>query len=225
MQLPNAHQRETPVVWARDLAKILSGESDCIWSLWFRSKYHYVPRDSDFNFTQWRIDHTAILRDVRAEYEQQDYQIFQEKQNKFEMPGTVGIFTGKPDLVAIKGNTGIIVDAKAAKPSVAHSVQVMLYMWAVPWYFKRWRHIRFDGRVKYKTRDQMILADQLTEGFLTEVKKMLYTVCGEEPPPTVPSDFECRCCDVRLEDCEDHYTEPSDCEDGDINEDQQPMAF
>ena len=49
-----------------------------------------------------------------------------------ETQGRIRHLGGQPDLIARKGDAGTIIDVKTGKPGVAHIVQVMLYMYAVP---------------------------------------------------------------------------------------------
>ncbi len=60
--------------------------------------------------------------------------------------GTLG---GQPDLIARKGDAGTIIDVKTGKPGVAHVVQVMLYMYAVPRAIRQHQGVVFDGQVAY----------------------------------------------------------------------------
>ena len=62
--------------------------------------------------------------------------MFTENQNRFTFRGKTRGQTpslgGKPNLIARRGVCGTIIDVKTGKPSPSHSVQFVLYMYAVP---------------------------------------------------------------------------------------------
>ena len=80
----------------------------------------------------WQINHTAMLSEVRQKWEDEGYSVFSENQNSFVLRGREATVGGKPDLIARKGNSGVIIDVKTGKPSPSHTAQVMLYMYGVP---------------------------------------------------------------------------------------------
>ena len=60
---------------------------------------------------------------------------------------------GKPDLIAVKNNGAVIIDAKTGRPSPHHAVQVMLYQYAVPKALAKCQVIRFRGHIAYPESD------------------------------------------------------------------------
>ena len=65
-------------------------------------------------------------------WEEREYTVFTENQNRFTLRGKTASLGGKPDLIARRGVCGTIIDVETGKPSPSHSVQVMHYMYAVP---------------------------------------------------------------------------------------------
>ena len=60
-------RRGNPYIWVSWLTKLLSGESQCVWSAWFRANHTYTKAPSDFDAGAWQIDHAAMLRTERKE--------------------------------------------------------------------------------------------------------------------------------------------------------------
>lgn len=128
-----ARAREHPYIWATSLARLLAGESHCEWAGWFRAHYQdWVKPTSDFDSARWMMDHTDLVKEVRESREALEYQVFTEDQNSFTLRGESATLAGKPDLIAVKENGLVVIDAKTGRPNPAHSAQVMIYQYAVP---------------------------------------------------------------------------------------------
>ena len=60
----------------------------------------------------------------------------------FSLPrGKSAALGGKPDLIVGKDSTGMVIDNKTGQPSPSHSVQVMIYMYAIPRALHQYRGI------------------------------------------------------------------------------------
>ncbi|MSQ33685.1 MAG: hypothetical protein EXR60_04625 [Dehalococcoidia bacterium] len=108
------------------------------------------------------------------------------RQNTFDLPGSVGNLSGRPDVVAVTGTSGIIVDAKTARPSPEHQAQVMIYMWALP-QTQRWKGIRFDGLLVYPDRRIPIAQNAIDDQFITGLRTLIRRVGALAPAVKVPS--------------------------------------
>ena len=58
--------------------------------------------------------------------------VYVENQNSFRLRGRYATLAGKPDLIAVKHGDAVIIHAKTGRPSPHHTVQVMIYQYAVP---------------------------------------------------------------------------------------------
>ena len=56
---------------------------------------------------------------------------------------------GKPDLIAVKGNDAVIIDAKTGRSNPTHTTQIMVYQYAFPKSLEEYRGIEFRGHVAY----------------------------------------------------------------------------
>ena len=197
-------RRDGPYIWVTWLTRLLVGESSCEWASWFRSQHdgktcEKVP--SDFDGSAWMLAHTQALTEYRHLLETQDHTVFTEGQNSFTLRGSTATLGGKPDLVAKKGSSGIIVDVKTGKPSPSHSVQVMLYMYAVPRALGQYKGMGFDGKVVYEDHEVDIPASAVDETFISNVSDLIGRLAASSPARKVPSVTECRFCDITKLDC------------------------
>lgn len=205
---PLTKPRPKPYVWASWLPKLMAGESSCVWSVWFRA-HHFAARpadDGDFDLEAWRLDHTGLLRKAAAQYKEEGYTVFVEDQNQFVLKGKHGSLAGKPDIAAVRGGEGLILDGKTGQPRASDRLQVMLYMWALPLAVPAFKEVRFSGRVQYRARYTLITPDEVNAEFRSRVGELMRQVCGPTPPHKAPAFRECRHCPLAPEDCGDRVT-------------------
>ena len=125
-----------PYIWVTWLTKLLVGDASCEWAAWFKAQHEgfsweKVPDSIDW--TPSRIEHTAMVADVRQQLEEEGYDVFTESQNSFALKGRSTAITlgGRPDLVARRGGEGVIVEVKSGVPRPSHHIQLLTYMYAV----------------------------------------------------------------------------------------------
>ena len=124
-----------PYIWVAWLPRLLSGESSCEWAAWFKTQHEgwsWSRMPSGFDQAGWLMKHTAVLNEQRLRWEERGYAVSTEGQNSFNLRGSSAVLAGKPDLVARRRDEVTIIDGKTGRPSPAHAIQVMLYMYAVP---------------------------------------------------------------------------------------------
>ena len=95
------------------------------------------------------LDHTALVNETRESHEGWGYMVYTENQNSFRLRGRRATLAGKPDLIAVKGNRAVVIDAKTGKPSPAHAAQVKIYQYAVPKALEQYRGTESQGHVVY----------------------------------------------------------------------------
>jgi hypothetical protein len=153
---------------------------------------------------KWQMEHTALVKETVEKLEPLGYTVSTERQNWFELPGpaTGIVLTGRPDIIATKGTSGLIVDAKTGQTKTADWVQVLIYMWAVPIVFSRHRGVTFEGRVVYKDgKKAKIQASELDDTFKERLFALIRKIGSPEPCKKVPSFSECRFCKIAQSEC------------------------
>ena len=190
-------QREFPYIWTTWLPRLLTGENSCEWSVWFKAHYqNWTRQPSDFDQAQWMLNHTALLNERRANWEVGGYSVEVEGQNSFQLRGRSATLSGKPDLIAHRDDEAVIVDAKTGQESPSHTVQLMIYLYAVPRALERYRNARLRGQVTYRDHTVRIPADAVDENFVQNLGELIRRLSADEPARRVPNRQECRFCDI-----------------------------
>ena len=194
--------REHPYIWATWLAKLLAGDAHCQWTGWFRAHYRdWTKPPSDFDNAKWMLDHTALLNRERESRESLGYTVRVENQNSFRLQGRYATLAGKPDLIAVKNNDAVIIDAKTGRASPHHAVQVMVYQYAVPRALDQYRGVKFSGQVAYSESSLEIPISRIDTNFVNNLAALIRRLADDAPALKVPSYDECRFCDITSADC------------------------
>ncbi len=193
--------RAEPYVWVSWITKLLAGESSCVWSAWFRAHYQTAKGPNNFDMAAWLMEHAAMLRRTASEHEEEGYAVFTEGQNLFALAGKAGTLAGKPDVVAVKGAEGWVLDNKTGSPKLSDRVQVMVYQWALPKTIPAFAGVRFSGKVVYATGHSIIGPEEVDALFIKKVADLMKEVCGDVEPRKAPSFQECSYCPITAEDC------------------------
>ena len=196
--------RESPYVWTTWLSKLLASEASCEWAGWFRAHYQdWVKPSSDFDQARWMLDHTDLVNQERESRERLGYTVYTEDQNSFRLRGATATVAGAPDLIAVKGSDLVVIDAKTGRPSPHHSAQVMIYQYAVPKALERYRGTEFRGHIVYPGGNVQIPASGVNGKFVDRLGSLIRRLADETPARKIPSNQECRWCDISVADCPD----------------------
>ena len=199
-------RRGPAYIWVTWLSKILAGDNSCEWAVWFRARHEPGSwrRGSNGASATWHLRHTALLTQTVSRWRGMADHLLVEDQNYFQLQGRAAVLAGKPDLVAVNGTTGTVVDVKTGRPSPSHEVQVQLYMYALKTLYPG---RVFDGMVVYPDREIEVPADAVDQEFVETMALTIARLTGWPQPRRMPSVAECRFCDVTLEDCPDRIDE------------------
>ena len=193
-----------PYFWVTWVTRLLSGEDSCEWSSWFRAHHEHGTWEqapSSFDPVRWQMDHTAALSAARDTWEGQGCTAFTERQNCFALRGESATLGGRPDLIARRDDSDIIIDVKTGRRHPSHVVQVMLYMYAVPRCIEVHRGVTFSGQVAYSDGAVDIPAHAVDEAFVRRVSDLLGRLGNSWTARRVPSTGECAYCPITVADC------------------------
>ena len=199
-----------PYIWATWLPRLLTGDSSCEWATWFRAHHqHWTRQPSDFNQSQWLLQHTTLLNEQKAQWEARGYDMSVEGQNTFRLRGQSATLSGKPDLIVARGDDALIIDVKTGREQPWHAVQVMIYQYAIPRALPQYRNVRMVGEVVYPTRTVKVPTGALPDQFIQDLGALIRRLAADKPAQRVPSAQGCRFCDISAADCpsrvEDEY--------------------
>ena len=201
-----AVKRDHPYIWTTWLTRLLSGDSSCEWAAQFRAHHEtksYSKVSSGFDAARWQMEHTALLNKARAEMESTGANVYIEGQNFFTLRGKTATLSGKPDLVSIEGNTGVIADAKTGQQSISHQIQVLIYMYALPKALPQYRDVTFEGKLVYPDEEVFIPSDGVNDGFVTELGGLITRLADSDLAIRTPSKQECSFCNITIADCDE----------------------
>ena len=197
-----AVQREFPDICTTWLPKLLTGESSCEWAVWFKAHHQNWDKiPSDFNQTEWMLNHTALLNDQKSQWEARGDDVRVEAQNAFRLQGRTATLAGKLDIIVVRDDHALIIDVKAGREQPSHTVQMMIYMYALPRALPQYREANLSGEVVYPTRTRRVPMGSLHTQFKTDLGALIRRIAADEPAARVPSEHECRFCDITAEDC------------------------
>jgi hypothetical protein len=200
MAFPAPIPRSSPYTYGTWLSKVMAGESQCLYAGWFKSHFK-VQNKRDVNLDLWSAEHTAMVHDCAAEFHHDDYTVYLEEQNTIRVRGSGGaVLVAKPDIVAVKGETALVVDCKTGNPKTSDSLQVRLYMYLLgEWSTHPARgRKRTLGEVRYKPDrgETLRLPHAAADGVDQLMRRYMNVFIGAAPPLPVPSFRECRFCEL-----------------------------
>jgi len=209
----NDRPRARCYVWATWLTKLLAGEDRCWWKAWYKTHYRYdkVPDDPERAafFREWTAKHDALVQKRAAELRAADWVVKVEDEGQFKVCGDAADLAGKPDIVAMREDEGVLViDAKAGRRRDSDHWQVLVYAWSLARSWLKGQRIR--GEVQYS--DGVRAVRELGERESAEIVAAMKKITGPESPSAEPSRNECRYCDVQH--CTSRWADETD-HDGD----------
>ncbi|MBD2069787.1 Dna2/Cas4 domain-containing protein [Leptolyngbya sp. FACHB-671] len=187
-----------PSIWVTWLARLMAGETQCQWSIWFRAHYKYEKLGSNFDSAKWNASHQALLHQRICELEAEGYSVCVEGENWFEISGKsyAAKVSGKPDIIAIADQQGFVEDCKTGRKKNSDLYQVLIYLLLLPISHPKCRGLSLVGRLVYPTEVIEIQADQVDEVFKSQFREAIAILSDVTPARKVPSFQECRYCDI-----------------------------
>ena len=194
--------RQSAYIWATWLPRLLTGENSCEWAVWFKAHHRSWARvPSDFNQAQWMLNHTGLLNEQKAQWEARGHDVYVEGQNSFRLRRQSATLAGKPNLVVVRNKDALIVDVKTGRQQAWHFVQIIIYIYALPRALPQYRDLRIAGEVVDPTRTVQVPRGCLHTQFIKDLGSLSRRLAANGPSKRVPSEQECRFCDISALDC------------------------
>jgi hypothetical protein len=207
----SAAKRSNPFIWVSWLSKLMAGEKQCEWASWFRSHYIWQKLPSGLDVAKWTADHAQLLRARKALLDAEGFTVYAEDQNSFTLKGTDGIeVSGKPDIVAIRGEEAYVEDCKTGNPRHSDHFQVLVYMLALPYVEGHCKGRKLEGRLVYGNTIVDVPGSKIDADLKELFRKTVLAIGGPEPAPKIPSWGECRYCDISKADCPERIETQAD---------------
>ena len=196
------------------LAGLLSAEANCEWASWFRTHHEnwQACEISNLPGIDWRIQYTCQLNDCIKRYEEQGYTVSNGGPNAYSLSLAEAVLSGRPDVIATKGDDCVVVDFPKGEPNRSHQFQVMIHMYALPRAVERLRDMSLRGELVYWQGQVDIPPDSLDREFIENLHSQAQRLTDGQPLARIPSTGECWTCDITVADCpermEDDGTRP-----------------
>ena len=119
-----------PYIHPSWLPRLLIGMDHCEYKIWFQAHHYgrtWTKVASDLDSVAYNLRNTDLMKRCATEYDERGYTVTLENQNEFRIQLAGATVSGPMDVVATRDQELVIIDAKAARPSEAYAVQVMLY--------------------------------------------------------------------------------------------------
>lgn len=191
---PEKRPRNFPFVWPSWLTKLLAGEAQCYFQLWFKSHYQYDKiEDATFNLAMWTEQHNELVNARARALREQGYLVTLEDTNAFKMKGRTALLSGKPDLIARRVGETVVSDGKTGKQKNSDFWQPLIYMLAL----KKNHGELSRGEVVYPgPRIVPIPSSALTASRENRILDLVKVAGHGISPSASPSAGECRHCDI-----------------------------
>lgn len=196
-----------PYIWVTWLSTLLGGKS-CVWAAWFKAHFKYTKFEDDASqLAEWNRDHTRMMRDIRAELEENGWTVAVEDANSFKLEGVAAIVAGKPDIIATMPGHVLVIDGKTGRERDSDWWQVLIYLFALG--LSR-QDLVGDTRAElhYKSGKRVRLVPiDLNDNRRDDIVQMVKAVAADKAPPRSPSRDECKRCNIGFADCPERYRE------------------
>ena len=210
-----AQRREHPYIWASWLTRLLTGEHSCEWAVWFKAHHQdWTRTPSEFNQAEWMLNRTSLLNEQKTQWEARGQDVYVEGQNSFRLRGQSATLAGRPDLIVVRNHDALIIDIKAGQKQRSHYVQIMIYIYALPRALPQYQHAKLAGEVIYPTRTVRVPMGSLHTQFKKDLGALIRRIAADKPAARVPSEHECRFCDITTKDCSERVDSQAEPREG-----------
>ncbi len=191
-----AEARDEPFIWVTWLTKLISGDAQCEWSLWFRARHSFDKLEAGSTLDGWTKDHNLLV-DWRVR-KLREMGLRPRVEQGFTVNGKTATVKGKADIVYEQDGSLWIEECKTGIRRESDHVQALIYIWLAEMNGNR----TAQARLVYK--DQVVDVDRsgLTKVRSAGIRLVALTV-NPVPPARQPSASECRSCNIGPTYCDD----------------------
>lgn len=192
-------KRPQPYIHPSWLAKAVSGNRQCLLSLYLQANYKIPKVDNTFDAEGYKLKHQSALTRYVAALKDEGYTVFTEGSNEFWYETKAGaVISAKPDIVAIKIGEAIVPDIKTGKELKACDIaQVKLYMAMTPSVGLHGIQKIPVGQLVHNDEVFDISPSEINTEFKQQVADIVNSLTQPHIPSATPSTQECRFCPVR----------------------------
>lgn len=195
-------KRQHFYAWVTWLAQLLAEEKFCKYAVSMLTRYQFDKAPSNYNSSA----HEEMVIERAAQLQSKGWTVYVENQNSFKYQGQIYpiCVSGRPDIIAIKGNRLILEDCKTGKRKDSHKMQVLIYMLLVPLASETkdlCQGKRLHGRLIYRDGEIEIPVSAVDRQFKHRLREIIAIICNSTLPKPTPSNWECRYCNIPSGSC------------------------
>jgi CRISPR/Cas system-associated exonuclease Cas4 (RecB family) len=181
------------------LAKALSGDRQCLFSLHIQANYQIPKQENGFDAAAYQLQHQSALTLYVQELREDGFTVYSEDENSFWYTAKTGaVISAKPDIVALRDDVVWVPDIKTGKELRAADIaQVKLYMALIPSVGLHGVQQVPVGQLVHQGDISEISPDAITPKFKQEVGQLVQSLSSSDVPSVTPSFQECRWCPIR----------------------------
>lgn len=181
------------------LAKALSGDRQCLFSLHIQANYQIPKQANGFDAAAYKLQHQSALTRYVQELREDDFTVYTEDENSFRYTAKTGaVMSATPDIVAIRDDVVLVPDIKTGKELRASDIaQVKLYMALIPSVGLHGVQQVPVGQLVHQGEVSEILPDVITPEFKQEVGTLVRLMSSSDMQSVTPSVRECRWCPIK----------------------------
>ena len=129
--------------------------------------------------------HTAALNEQRDLWLDRGYDVYVENQNGFGLRGEIVTFAGKPDLIAVRGDHALIIEARTGREQPWQRLQILTYLYALPRTMDQYKGVLLGAEIIYQERTVKVPPGSVHMGFVSDRGALIRRVAADEPPRRV----------------------------------------
>lgn len=181
------------------MAKGISGDRQCLFSLHTQANYYIPKGESDFDAEEYRLKHQTAVVQYQRQLKADGYLTHVERANSFWYETKAGAcISAQPDLVAIRAGEVLVPEIKTGKELKSCDIaQVKLYMAMIPAVGLHGICEVPVGQLVHQGEISEIPPSEVTVEFKRQVGELVEMMTSADTPPVTPSMRECRFCPLR----------------------------
>lgn len=193
-----------PRIWVTWVAKLMTGESLCPWSAWFKTHYsNYEKVSPRRDFIEYRLEHSRMINELRKELLLKGEKVLVEEANRFSFEIKPNLtLDGKPDLISLSEDLAAVYECKTGAKKDSSQIQLMIYLYCLPRCFDQYKNMKLAGCLLYYPNTRIeIPQSRIDERFIDHLNYWLKILGTDAPPAKAPSENGCLFCNITKADC------------------------
>ena len=152
------------------------------------------------------LERAALLDQQKGDWAQREYAVSAGSDNAFLLRGRTATLASTPDLIVARDDHVLIIGVHTGQQHRSHGTLVRIYMYALRKALGRYHGMVLPGKVVYPDRTEQVLQGSVDQGLIRDLGALIRRITADKPATRVPSEQECRFCDITAADCPERLT-------------------